>query len=230
VPVEPPIEPIADPPVPTVEYRFTSRRESWDRPTLDTSEDYFHLHSTWLKQPHGAEVVVVETPGQHRGASVDAAVTATPGAVLVVRTADCAPVLMEGHTADGQKVLGVAHAGWKGIAFDVIGQTVATMRSLGAVTVTGWLGPCIGPECYEFGVGQLKEFDRVLGVSIRGETSWGTPSLDLPKGVQVRLAEAGATWGGLLNGWTCTACDTSRYSFRARRDQGRHALIAWIEA
>jgi polyphenol oxidase len=213
-----------------VRYRFTGPPESWDRHWLDTSHDPVALSTTWLSQPHGNVVVTVETPGQHRGAPADGAVTITQGAVLAVRTADCAPVLLHGRCADETVVLGLAHAGWKGIAFDVIGHTVAAMAALGAISVTGLLGPCIGPECYEFGPGQLIEFERVLGSSIRSETSWGTPSLDLPAAVQGALASAGALWGGLLEGWSCTACDASRYSYRARRDQGRHALIAWIEA
>src|SRR4051794_17563047 len=52
---------------------------------------------TWLHQVHGAEVVVVHTPGDHAGAEADAAVTAATGAVLAVQTADCASILLVGR-------------------------------------------------------------------------------------------------------------------------------------
>src|SRR5690606_29622346 len=56
---------------------------------------------TWLDQVHGAEVVVVGAPGEHAGRPADAAVTAAPGAVLAVHTADCGGVLLwdtDGHS------------------------------------------------------------------------------------------------------------------------------------
>ena len=54
---------------------------------------------TWLRQVHGAGVVIVTEPGEHAGAQADAAVTAVPGAVLAVQTADCAPVAARGRRA-----------------------------------------------------------------------------------------------------------------------------------
>ena len=54
---------------------------------------------TWLRQVHGAQVVVVRTPGEHAGVEADAAVTDTLGCPLVVRTADCAPVVLTGTRA-----------------------------------------------------------------------------------------------------------------------------------
>src|SRR6478736_4329857 len=73
---------------------------------------------SWLRQVHGKNVITVEAPGQHAGTEADAAVTRVPGAVIAVQTADCGAVLLEG---DG--VIGVAHAGWRGLHAGVIEAT-----------------------------------------------------------------------------------------------------------
>ncbi|HKY14173.1 MAG TPA: polyphenol oxidase family protein, partial [Microthrixaceae bacterium] len=78
---------------------------------------------TWLRQVHGAEVVVVGAPGDHAGAEADAAVTGVPGAALAVQTADCAPVLLWGDGPTGP-VIGAAHAGWRGLYEGVLENTV----------------------------------------------------------------------------------------------------------
>ena len=109
---------------------------------------------TWLRQEHGAAVVVVEHPGQHAGATADAAVTSTPGATLAVHTADCAGVLLHGSGGDVD-VIGAAHAGWRGLVEGVLGATVQRMRGLGAERITWRLGPCISPTSYEFGDADL---------------------------------------------------------------------------
>ena len=72
---------------------------------------------TWLRLEHGAGVVTVRGPGEHAGATADAAVTATPGCPVSVTTADCAPVLF----ADPQaRVVAAAHAGWQGALNGVV--------------------------------------------------------------------------------------------------------------
>jgi cell division inhibitor SepF len=70
---------------------------------------------TWLRQVHGAHVVVADRPGQHAGAEGDAIVTVTAGVPISVRTADCAPILLVG---DGS--IAVVHAGWQGLVAGVI--------------------------------------------------------------------------------------------------------------
>ncbi len=80
----------------------------------------------------------------------DAIVTATPGLVIGVLTADCAPILF----LDGEAgVAGCAHAGWRGALDGIIGSTVTAMERLGArrADIRAALGPCIGPRAYEVG-------------------------------------------------------------------------------
>jgi YfiH family protein len=177
---------------------------------------------TWLRQVHGDRVVVVDEPGGGAGEEADAAVTAVPGVVLAVHTADCAPLAL---VSDG--ALGLVHAGWRGLAAGVVARTVEAVTALGGPVTHAVLGPCIGPECYEFGEDDLDVVVSAVGPSARARTSGGAPALDLPAAVTASLARAGAPSPVRLGG--CTACEPGWYSHRARSDAGRQALVAWQE-
>jgi hypothetical protein len=66
-----------------------------------------------------------------------------------------------------------------------------------------------------------------FGPEVRATTAWGTPALDLPAAVAAAVAEHGLT---LDDRGTCTACSPSHWSYRARADVGRQALVAWVDA
>ena len=80
----------------------------------------------------------------------DAMVTNTPGIILGILTADCAPVLLHDKQAG---VIGAAHAGWKGAMGGIIANTIAAMEGLGATreNIEAAIGPCIGMDSYEVG-------------------------------------------------------------------------------
>ena len=174
---------------------------------------------TWLRQVHGADVVRVTDPGA--GTRADAAVTDRPGCALAVLTADCAPVAL----ASPEGVIGVAHAGWRGVAAGVVEATVAEMRALGATEVSAAVGPCIHPGCYEFGAAELDEVAARLGDVVRATTSDGRPALDLPAAVRQALAGAGVV--DVTEAGTCTACSTGHFSWRAGKEQQRQAAVVW---
>ena len=143
--------------------------------------------------------------------------TAVPGARLAVLTADCAPVAL----ASDKGVVGVAHAGWRGLVAGVLERTVEAMRALGADGVQAALGPCIHAECYEFGAADLDVVAARYGDAVRAVTTEGTPALDLPAAVRAALDGAGVE---LVSGdVACTACSPDHYSFRARSEDERQA-------
>ena len=179
---------------------------------------------TWLRQVHGARVVVVDEPGGAAGAEADAAVSATTDAVLAVHSADCAVVGLWSP----QGVIGAAHAGWRGLRAGVLPRTVEAMAALGATDVRAVLGPSIEAACYEFGPADLAALVDALGPRVAATTGDGAPALDLVAGVRAALAAAGvndvdASW------WCCTACSPRHYSPRARGDAGRTALLIALE-
>ena len=176
---------------------------------------------TWLRQVHGDGVVVVTEPGGGAGRRADAAVTDRPGCALAILTADCAPVALV--ASDG--VVGVAHAGWRGLVGGVLERTVEAMRLCrrdGVRDVRAVLGPCIRPECYEFGADDLARVARRLGDGVRAETASGAPALDVPAAVRAALSQVGVDDVGV-----CTACSPVHFSHRARGEVGRQALVVW---
>ena len=177
---------------------------------------------TWLEQVHGSEVMVVERPGEHAGRIADAAVTAVPGAAVAVQVADCAPVALLGSAS-----VGAVHAGWRGVVAGVVGTAVERLRVLGPGTVRAVVGPCIRPCCYEFGADDLDVVAAALGDGVRARTSDGRPALDLPGAVQRSLAAAGVA--DVVDEGVCTACSPRHWSYRARGDRRRQALVAWLE-
>ena len=170
---------------------------------------------SWIRQVHGNAVVVVNGPGDGSGTVGDASVTTRRDAALSVLTADCAPIAL----ASDNGAIAVVHAGWRGILAGVIDAAVAAVGG----SVVAALGPCIRPECYEFGAEELQQFDPV----VRATTAVGTPALDLPGAVRLALERAGAVVA--YDAATCTACDAERYfSFRARDEMERQAVVAWL--
>lgn len=177
---------------------------------------------TWLRQVHGARVVVVTEPGEHAGADADAAVTGVAGAVLAVHTADCAPVLLYGND---HAVVGAAHVGWRGLVAGILDATVDAMGALGAHDLVAVVGPHIRARCYEFGADDLDTAARHCGEDVRATTAWGTPALDVSAGIRSILA-ARPEIRLVLDEPGCTACEPGRYySHRARADTGRHAAL-----
>lgn len=180
------------------------------------------MPSTWLNEVHGREVVTVTVPGEHDGATADAAVTAATGAVLGIWVGDCAPVAL----VSTEGVVGAAHAGWRGLGAGVLPATVAAMRALGAGTIEAHVGPYIHPGCYEFGADDLAGLEACFGTSVRATTSWGTPALDVGAAIEASLAEVGVAVAGT---GPCTACSPSYWSHRARGELGRQAMVVWME-
>ena len=177
----------------------------------------------WLRQVHGAEVVRVDGPGDAAGAQADAVVTAEAGCAIAVLTADCAPVAL----ASAEGVIGVAHAGWRGVVAGVIDATVQEMRALGATEIEALIGPCIRPECYAFGSDDLEQVAAVLGDGVRATTSAGDPALDLPAAVHTALVAAGVDPSATADIGVCTACSPHYFSWRARGELQRQAAVIW---
>lgn len=180
---------------------------------------------TWLRQVHGARVVRVDGPGGQAGAVADAAVSDVPGAVLAVLTADCAPIAL----ASPEGVIGVAHAGWRGVVAGVVGATVREMRAVGAGEIRAVVGPCIRPGCYPFGHADLALVAAKLGDGVRSTTTGGAPALDLGTAVRTALLDADLDECHVTDVGTCTACSTDpqQFSWRARKELARQATVVW---
>lgn len=171
-------------------------------------------------QVHGDDVVTVEDPTAVPEA--DALVTTRRRTALVVRVADCVPVLLADPAAG---VVGAAHAGRRGVELDVVTRTVERMRALGARDVRAWIGPHVCGGCYEVPEAMRAEVAERVPPTY-AETTWGTPSLDLGAGVAAQLAAAGVEVAVVPG---CTREDARLHSHR--RDgaaSGRFAGLVWL--
>lgn len=174
-----------------------------------------------LRQLHGAGVVVEPADADVEDPAGDALVSARPGRVLLVRTADCAAVAL----GSPEGVFGAVHAGWRGLEGQVVERAVHAMGTLGASEVVAGLGPCIGPCCYAFGDQELDTLARRYGEVVRGRTRRGEDALDLPAAVRGALVAAGAIL--VHDGAVCTGCTADTWSHRMRGDVERQALAVW---
>ncbi len=168
-----------------------------------------------MEQVHGHAVARAGGPRER----CDALVTDEPDTVLMVRVADCVPVLL----ADpGAGVIGAAHAGRKGVFAGVVGVCVEEMRHLGATDITAWVGPHICGRCYEVPAALRDEIAAVEPVTA-STTSWGTPSLDLGAGVAGQLQRLGVRVNDVSR---CTLESPDLYSHR--RDGPRAGRLAGV--
>lgn len=207
----------------TPRWRFTDRTDG-DVAVAAERDAVLGPAGTWLCQVHGTDVVVVTRPGEHCGAEADGAVTASAGAVLMVRTADCGPVVL---TSD--HVVGVAHAGWRGLAGGVLERTLEAMMGLGAqpTDIVARIGPLIRSRCYEFSPHDLDAVARAIGDQVRAVTAWGAPALDTAAAISAVLHRAGID--RVSDAATCTACSPRHFSYRARGEAGRQAALVWLD-
>jgi YfiH family protein len=183
----------------------------------------------WLRQVHGIDVVrepaAVERIEDEPEA--DASVTAAPGTVLAILTADCLPVVFAAK--DGGEVA-AAHAGWPGLSAGMLEATVAAMRTP-ATRLQAWIGPAAGPQRYEIGEEVRHCF---LAHDPRADTAFeatrpGHWRVDLFAIARMRLADAGLAAADIHGGGVCTISEPQRW-FSHRRDQrsGRMATLVWI--
>lgn len=177
-----------------------------------------------LTQVHSNRVVTLNDP--HDAAArpeADGIVTATPGVLLAIQTADCAPILLADPEA---AVIGAAHAGWRGALSGVIGATVAAMRRLGAepARIVAAIGPTISLDNYEVGpdfAANLVKEHRDAESRLR-TTPGGRAHFDLPGFVFDQLIEAGV--GKVNDLGRCTYGNPKHYfSHRRATHEGRKA-------
>ena len=175
------------------------------------------------KQVHSATVLTAAGPGG--SGEGDALVTAAPRLALTVVTADCVPLLLEA----GEPVAAV-HAGWRGVVAGVVGATVDRLLAEGApppARWTAWVGPAIGPCCYEVGGDVAERVAAASGPEAVVARPGGRPHVDLVAAVRRQLADRGVEDVRVLP--LCTRCEEeSLWSYRRSGARaGRNLAAIW---
>ena len=177
----------------------------------------------WAYQVHGNDAATVRAAGtgETNVGSCDAIVTALPGAAVVVQSADCVPILLA-----APKAVGAAHAGWRGSAKNVAREAVRALEALGAAPseLHAWLGPSVGPCCYEVNGEVAAQF---AGEFLRSGCGGGH-QLDL-RGVNVsQLEEVGVPRASIAVHPACTKCGGEKYASYRRDGAKAGRMIALI--
>lgn len=185
-----------------------------------------------MSQMHGRDVHLADgTDDMSRAVPrADALVTATPGVTLLVRVADCVPLVL----ADpGRGVVAVVHAGRVGMTLGVCAAAVGVMRDLGADRIRAWLGPRACGRCYEVPEAMRAEVCQVVPQAW-STTSWGTPALDVGAGAiaQLHACNVEVAWDVADlddRSAACTIENTDYFSYRRQgQSSGRFGALVRI--
>lgn len=178
----------------------------------------------WLRQVHGTTVTDTDIAGCG-SPEADACISRHRGAVCVVMTADCLPLLL----CDEQgSVVAAVHAGWRGLCDGVIEQAVQAMQ-VAPQSLLAWLGPAIGPNAFEVGddvrdafIARQAEAEAAFTVHAPGK--WLADLYQLARQRLNSLGVARIHGGGL-----CTYTERERF-FSYRRDgaTGRMGTFIWL--
>lgn len=170
-------------------------------------------------QVHGTRVAVAHGPGLYP--ETDCLVTRERDLALAVSGADCLPLI---YCAGD--VVAAAHSGWRGTAAGMPGAALAAVLALAGAAATGvrvFLGPCIGPCCYQVGQDVADRFPA----RARSQRDGGV-YLDLPAAARLQLEHAGVPSDAIVDPPACTSCQAI-WCYSHRRDHGltgRHWGIA----
>ena len=160
-----------------------------------------------LNQVHADRVIRGEDVPDGTFPEADGVISMDPSMALCVRTADCVPVLM---WDDDLPVTAAVHAGWRGLALEIIPKAIARMRSCGALSIHVSMGPSIGPCCYAVGQDVIDalhtEPDRVCE---------GRLFVDLHRVAMHQALCTGVDPGHIHQVQSCTCCNREAfYSYR----------------
>lgn len=194
-----------------------------------------HLPSEphWLQQVHGTDLYHAQQPNDspvswHEAPQADAAWTTTKNSVLAILTADCLPVVL----ADAQgQIVGIAHAGWRGLVNGVLEKLFLQLKSQcrHAQQWQAWIGPGISQQHFEVGAEVYQAFceiDIQLKQYFFYKKETNKYHADLPGIAQFLLLKLESSIVVNLS-QACTFSEQSYYSYRRERKTGRIVTLAW---
>lgn len=195
--------------------------------------DAFGITRAQVVSPHQVHGRAVARGGADDGGAVipatDALITATPGVALLLRFADCTPVLFYDPV---QRAVGLAHAGWRGVAAGVVPATVQAMATdFGSRPGDVWagIGPAIGPQHYSVGAEVVEAIQATLPAGVQAAAFRdGRWYLDMPAAVEAQLRAVGVTQ--VAHSGLCTASRVDEwYSHRAEGGRtGRFGVLVML--
>ena len=174
----------------------------------------------WVKQIHSNRFVSAIKGFSGEG---DALTTSQDRLALSVATADCVPIVLV-----GEKDLAVIHAGWRGIASGIATKTMAALNA-SPTTLTAWIGPSIGPCCYEVGPEVAEQVAAAASPEVVRDRGSERPTIDLARAVNAQLTAMGLRRIHTLE--CCTRCNDQWLSSYRREGPAaaRNFTFAWLQ-
>ncbi|MBL8211690.1 MAG: peptidoglycan editing factor PgeF [Bryobacterales bacterium] len=199
---------------PWLHHGFGTRESAWLTKDIAT-----------LKQVHSDRIAVVDGPRPEMFDEGDALVTRSAVVRLVIRTADCVPILLADPR---QRAVAAVHAGWRGTASRIVAKTVDRMTAdfgTRAADVVAAIGPSIGRCCYQVGpevLEQLRTWVPELGQTAQHDC------VNLPQINREQLLAVGVPDGKIFLSHLCTRCRAEDFhSFRRDKEQAGR-MQSWI--
>ena len=156
------------------------------------------------QQVHSSEVKVVDTPGKIP--FTDAIISTSKSVVLSIQVADCIPL----YLADpDNNVIGIVHAGWRGIEKGIVANSINKMITLGADNnrIIAYIGPSIQKCCFEIGPDVSKKFP----INFQINSSYDRSFLDLQKLTKNILINNSISYNNIISSNECTKCNSDKY-------------------
>ena len=227
---------VSNPPYDTLNVSYTVRDQTNN---VDKNRELAARAVGWdssqivsARQVHGRRVGVVGKKDLGIGdlPETDALVTDEPGVLLLLKFADCVPIILWDPV---HKAVGLAHAGWRGTVAATPAAALETMVKLyhsDPSDVIAAIGPSIGPCCYEVGEDVVREASRVFAGTDVLQDSEGSVRFDLWSANAETLMRAGVTEENVVVAGICTRCRNDLFfSHRAARGiAGRFGVVAGI--
>ena len=156
------------------------------------------------QQVHSSEVKVVDAPGKIP--FTDAIISTSKSVVLSIQVADCIPL----YLADpDNNVIGIVHAGWRGIEKGIVANSINKMITLGADNnrIIAYIGPSIQKCCFEIGPEVAKKFP----INFQINSSYDRSFLDLQKLTKNILINNSISYNNIISSNECTKCNSDKY-------------------
>jgi hypothetical protein len=188
----------------------------WKRSDFKRKPEWQDFKLVFLDQIHSDVIQLIDEVPQKK-LSGDAMITGLPFLLLIIKTADCLPVLV---VDEPRKVIAAVHCGWKGTSRRIVQKIIQMMKNhygSDPSSLLAAMGPCIGPECYEVGDDVLQSFkDEGLSTEFfrNHPHRKGKYLFDLRGTNLAQMTSAGIKERNIFSIGICTHCHDSFPSYR----------------
>lgn len=180
------------------------------------------------QQSHGSRVHIVTSQNSDDTSpqGTDGLVTGVAGVALTVATADCVPIIFVDPVA---QMVGIAHAGWRGLHGDIIENMIVAMEASGAsvASIDAIVGPAIGACCYPIYGERKKLFQKKFGSEVFDEYAEHV-GLNLSKAAYLQLVKHGIKEANIDHPIYCTSCQEDLFWSYRRDGSSQNHMVHFI--